>query len=140
MAARHRSRAIPLRGNGLFPGSHGWLCSSGVFRLLRLVGSALYPQRAFNRTVCCNTNAKGRSYGQRRSAWCADGSFDSTDWVAGLAKRQGLSRAPLAAMPGLRIAMMLESDGPGGAEMMVLRLSEELRRRGHTVIPVGPAR
>jgi glycosyltransferase involved in cell wall biosynthesis len=43
-------------------------------------------------------------------------------------------------MPGLRIAMMLESDGPGGAEMMVLRLSEELRRRGHTVIPVGPAR
>lgn len=42
--------------------------------------------------------------------------------------------------PGLRIAMMLESDGPGGAEMMVFRLSEELRRRGHTVIPVGPAR
>ena len=37
-----------------------------------------------------------------------------------------------------RIAMMLESDGPGGAEMMVFRLSEELRRRGHTVIPVGP--
>jgi glycosyltransferase involved in cell wall biosynthesis len=41
--------------------------------------------------------------------------------------------------PRLRIAMMLESDGPGGAEMMVFRLSEELRRRGHTVIPVGPA-
>ena len=38
----------------------------------------------------------------------------------------------------LRIAMMLESDGPGGAEMMVFRLSEELRARGHTVIPVGP--
>src|SRR5712672_2183110 len=38
----------------------------------------------------------------------------------------------------LRIAMMIESDGPGGAEMMVFRLSEELRRRGHTVIPVGP--
>ena len=36
--------------------------------------------------------------------------------------------------------MMLESDGPGGAEMMVFRLSEELRRRGHTVVPVGPAR
>jgi len=34
---------------------------------------------------------------------------------------------------------MLESDGPGGAEMMVFRLSEELRRRGHTVVPVGPA-
>jgi glycosyltransferase involved in cell wall biosynthesis len=39
----------------------------------------------------------------------------------------------------LRIAMMLESDGPGGAEMMVFRLSEELRHRGHTVVPVGPA-
>jgi glycosyltransferase involved in cell wall biosynthesis len=39
---------------------------------------------------------------------------------------------------GLRIAMMIESDGPGGAEMMVFRLAEELRRRGHTVIPVGP--
>jgi glycosyltransferase involved in cell wall biosynthesis len=34
--------------------------------------------------------------------------------------------------------MMIESDGPGGAEMMVFRLSEELRRRGHVVIPVGP--
>jgi glycosyltransferase involved in cell wall biosynthesis len=41
--------------------------------------------------------------------------------------------------PRLRIAMMLESDGPGGAEMMVFRLSEELRERGHTVVPVGPA-
>jgi glycosyltransferase involved in cell wall biosynthesis len=45
----------------------------------------------------------------------------------------------MTSMPRLRIAMMLESDGPGGAEMMVFRLSEELRRRGHTVIPVGPA-
>jgi glycosyltransferase involved in cell wall biosynthesis len=34
--------------------------------------------------------------------------------------------------------MMIETDGPGGAEMMVFRLSEELRRRGHTVLPVGP--
>lgn len=42
--------------------------------------------------------------------------------------------------PRLRIAMMLESDGPGGAEMMVFRLSEELRSRGHTVVPVGPAK
>jgi L-malate glycosyltransferase len=42
--------------------------------------------------------------------------------------------------PSLRIAMMLESDGPGGAEMMVFRLSEELCRRGHTVVPVGPAK
>ncbi len=39
----------------------------------------------------------------------------------------------------LRIAMMLESDGPGGAEMMVFRLTEELRQRGHVVVPVGPS-
>lgn len=39
----------------------------------------------------------------------------------------------------LRIAMMLESDGPGGAETMVFRLSEQLRERGHTVVPVGLA-
>jgi glycosyltransferase involved in cell wall biosynthesis len=40
----------------------------------------------------------------------------------------------------LRVAMMLESDGHGGAEVMVLRLSDELRRRGHFILPVGPAR
>jgi glycosyltransferase involved in cell wall biosynthesis len=40
----------------------------------------------------------------------------------------------------LRIAMMLESDGPGGAEMMMFRLSEELRERGHSIVPVGPAK
>jgi glycosyltransferase involved in cell wall biosynthesis len=40
----------------------------------------------------------------------------------------------------LRIAMMLESDGPGGAEYVLIQLSEELRRRGHTIIPVGPDR
>jgi glycosyltransferase involved in cell wall biosynthesis len=34
--------------------------------------------------------------------------------------------------------MMLESDEPGGAEMMVYRLSEELRQRGHAILPVGP--
>src|SRR6266852_2871060 len=38
----------------------------------------------------------------------------------------------------LRIAMMLDSDGPGGAEMMVFCLSEELGARGHTVVPVLP--
>jgi glycosyltransferase involved in cell wall biosynthesis len=37
------------------------------------------------------------------------------------------------------IALMLESDGPGGAEHMLLHLAEELRRRGHDVVPVGPA-
>lgn len=45
----------------------------------------------------------------------------------------------MSATNGLRIAMMLESDGPGGAETMMLRLSDELRRRGHFVLPVGPA-
>jgi glycosyltransferase involved in cell wall biosynthesis len=34
--------------------------------------------------------------------------------------------------------MMLDSDGPGGAEMMVFCLSEELEARGHTVVPVLP--
>ena len=33
---------------------------------------------------------------------------------------------------------MLESDGPGGAETMLMQLAEELRRRGHHVICVGP--
>jgi glycosyltransferase involved in cell wall biosynthesis len=37
------------------------------------------------------------------------------------------------------IAQMLESDGPGGAELLELRLAGELRARGHTVVPVGPA-
>jgi glycosyltransferase involved in cell wall biosynthesis len=46
---------------------------------------------------------------------------------------------PMTVSPRLRIAMMLESDGPGGAEMVVFRLSEELRERGHTIVPVGPA-
>jgi glycosyltransferase involved in cell wall biosynthesis len=35
---------------------------------------------------------------------------------------------------------MLESDGPGGAEIVTLQLSEELRRRGHEVVHVGPER
>jgi glycosyltransferase involved in cell wall biosynthesis len=37
-----------------------------------------------------------------------------------------------------RVALMLESDGPGGAEVMLLHLAVELRRRGHFVLPVGP--
>ena len=42
-------------------------------------------------------------------------------------------------MPGsLRIALMLESDGPGGAERMLLQLAVQLRQRGHAVYPVGP--
>jgi glycosyltransferase involved in cell wall biosynthesis len=37
------------------------------------------------------------------------------------------------------IALLLESDGPGGAEQMLINLAEELHRRGHEVVPVGPA-
>ncbi|MEJ2538497.1 MAG: glycosyltransferase family 4 protein [Gemmatimonadota bacterium] len=33
---------------------------------------------------------------------------------------------------------MLESDGPGGAEVVMFQLSEELRRKGHEVVHVGP--
>jgi glycosyltransferase involved in cell wall biosynthesis len=33
---------------------------------------------------------------------------------------------------------MLESDGPGGAEKILLELAERLRERGHTIVPVGP--
>lgn len=39
----------------------------------------------------------------------------------------------------LRIALLLESDGPGGAERMLVHLAEAMTRRGHHVIPVGPA-
>ena len=38
----------------------------------------------------------------------------------------------------LRIALMLETDGPGGAENVVFDLAGALRTRGHTVYPVGP--
>jgi glycosyltransferase involved in cell wall biosynthesis len=38
----------------------------------------------------------------------------------------------------LRIALMLETDGPGGAENVVFDLAEALRERGHAVYPVGP--
>jgi len=37
------------------------------------------------------------------------------------------------------IAEMLESDGPGGAELVELRLAQALRDRGHTIVPVGPS-
>lgn len=38
-----------------------------------------------------------------------------------------------------RVALLLETDGPGGAEWMLLHLAEELRRRGREVVAVGPA-
>jgi L-malate glycosyltransferase len=37
------------------------------------------------------------------------------------------------------IAEVLESDGPGGAELVELRLAQALRDRGHTIVPVGPS-
>jgi len=40
--------------------------------------------------------------------------------------------------PSLRIALMLETDGPGGAENVLFDLAEALRDRGHTVCPIGP--
>ncbi len=39
----------------------------------------------------------------------------------------------------LRIALMIECDGPGGAELMMLDLATELRSRGHVVLPVNLA-
>ena len=47
--------------------------------------------------------------------------------------------SPNGAHKTLRIGMMIETDGPGGAEVVLIQLSEELRRRGHEVIEVGPA-
>lgn len=37
------------------------------------------------------------------------------------------------------IALMLESDAPGGAEVFLLHSAEELRRRGYRVVPVLPS-
>jgi glycosyltransferase involved in cell wall biosynthesis len=49
----------------------------------------------------------------------------------------GPRRPALSAGP-LRIAMGIETLGLGGAEMVVFQLSEELRRRGHSIIAIGP--
>ncbi|MGH0036121.1 MAG: glycosyltransferase family 4 protein [Myxococcota bacterium] len=38
-----------------------------------------------------------------------------------------------------RLALMLETDGPGGAEVIVFQLACELRDRGHEITPVGIA-
>ncbi len=45
----------------------------------------------------------------------------------------------LATTGPLTIALLLESDGPGGAEVIVLEMARELQARGHRVIPIGPA-
>src|SRR3989442_10992755 len=56
------------------------------------------------------------------------------------AARSESSSAPLRneGQRSLGIALLLESDGPGGAETMMLQLAEALRDRGHAVCPVGP--
>jgi glycosyltransferase involved in cell wall biosynthesis len=41
-------------------------------------------------------------------------------------------------MAPLSIALLIESDGPAGAEKMMLQLAEALRDRGHAVCPVVP--
>jgi len=41
-------------------------------------------------------------------------------------------------MAPLSIALLIESDGPAGAERMLLQLAEGLRDRGHAVCPVAP--
>lgn len=46
----------------------------------------------------------------------------------------------MSSSPRRRIALLLESDGPGGAEVVVYQLGQELARRGHFVLFVGPAK
>ena len=41
-------------------------------------------------------------------------------------------------MTALRVALLNETGGPGGAEHTLLNLAEGLRARGHEVIPIGP--
>lgn len=57
----------------------------------------------------------------------------------GLRAVGGPSRQAAEVRDGPTLAMMLESDGPGGAEVLLLQLSEELRGRGCTIVPVLPA-
>ena len=73
------------------------------------------------------------------AAFTAEGTRAPTVSVSGgVLTRIREPRADHAAGKSLRVAMLLESDAPGGAEGMVLLLAEELRRRGHWVCPVGP--
>lgn len=39
-----------------------------------------------------------------------------------------------------RIALCIETDGPGGAEVLLIQFAQELRERGHHVVPVLPTR
>ncbi len=46
------------------------------------------------------------------------------------------SHTSTGSMSQSNVALMLESEGPGGAEVVVLHLADELRSRGHHVVPV----
>jgi L-malate glycosyltransferase len=55
-----------------------------------------------------------------------------------LPKNQALRTNGVEAGKPLSIAMMIETVGLGGAEMVVFQLAEELRNRGHVIEPVVP--
>src|SRR2546427_4664401 len=50
-----------------------------------------------------------------------------------------LNRRALSGVRGLRIAYLIESDGPGGAERMVANLASELQAAGCESLVVLPA-
>lgn len=49
-----------------------------------------------------------------------------------------MSSTPARVARPHRIALLVETGGPGGAEHVLLNLAEGLRRRGHEIIPIGP--
>jgi glycosyltransferase involved in cell wall biosynthesis len=51
-----------------------------------------------------------------------------------------MSPPPLAAIRGARVAQLIESDGPGGAERMVAELGRELTANGCEVVAFLPAK
>jgi glycosyltransferase involved in cell wall biosynthesis len=58
------------------------------------------------------------------------------------APREAARDRPFTSAPltrSLRVALMIEVDGPGGAEQMLLHLGGALRDRGHSVLPVLPS-
>jgi glycosyltransferase involved in cell wall biosynthesis len=62
-----------------------------------------------------------------------------TNRPAAPVRRPTLSRTPDRVAAAPTVALLLQSDGPGGAEFMVLHHAVELARLGHRVIHVGPA-
>ncbi len=66
---------------------------------------------------------------------CRRGAVGRRSARARMSRRSSPSMASMARSP-LKVAQMLESGGPGGAETVLLQLSDELTRRGHTVVPV----